>query len=143
MTDKQKLEIISTIIGGNLGKARELCERYTSYRNESYRNELLTSIRNQYANFTLDMLKERPEDIFNQALEIYVKTELNSFFADTELDDETYKTLARVNENSNEHLLDRLYDYFLRMEYTKIESYEDISEWIGWFCDKEKESMKK
>ena len=138
MTDKQKLEIISTIIGGNLGKARELCERYTSYR-----NELLTSIRIQYANFTLDMLKERPEDIFNQALEIYVKTELNSFFADTELDDETYKTLARVNENSNEHLLDRLYDYFLRMEYTKIESYEDISEWIGWFCDKEKESMKK
>lgn len=132
MIDKQLLEIITEIANGNLGGARELYERYISHR-----NELLTSIRIQYANFTSDMLKERPEDIFNQALEIYVKTELNSFFADTELDDETYKTLARVNENSNEHLLDRLYDYFLRMEYTKMESYEDIEKWIGWFCEEE------
>lgn len=139
MTDKQQLEIITEIVNGNLGGARELCERYTSYRNESYRNELLTSIRIQYANFKTHVLNGNALDIFIRAFEISAKTELDSFFANTELDDETYKILAKVNKNSGEHLLDELYDYFLCNNAAYVNTYENIEEWIGWFCDKERE----
>lgn len=132
MTDKQKLEIMTELVNGNLGGARELCERYTSYR-----SILLMSMRIQYANFKSDVLKGRAEDVFSQTLEIYAKTEISSFFEDTELDDETYKTLARVNESSCEHLLDRLYDYFIGNEYASVNTYADIEDWVGWFCEEE------
>ena len=138
MTDKQKLEIMTAIMGGNLGRARELCEKYDSGRRTSYRDEVLESIKNQYANFKKYTLEGDAEGVFIQAFEIYVKKELSMFFANTELDDETYKILAKVNENSNKHLLEELYDYFLDNECASINSYEDIEEWIGWFCKKER-----
>ena len=105
-------------------------------------NELIASVEIQYANFKSDVLKGRAEDVFNQAFEIYVKTEISSFLKDEELDSKIYKILARVNENSGEHLLDRLYDYFLKNEYASVSSYGNTEEWICWFCKEEKERMK-
>lgn len=138
MTDEQKLEIMTAIMGGNLGRARELCEKYDSGRRTSYRDELLKSMKNQYANFKTHILNGNALDIFIRAFEISAKTELDSFFANTELDDETYKILAKVNKNSGEHLLDELYDYFLSNEQAYVNTYENIEKWIGWFCDKER-----
>lgn len=105
-------------------------------------NELIASVEIQYANFKSDVLKGRAEDVFNQAFEIYVKTEISLFLADKEIDNKTYKILTRVNENSCGHLLDRLYDYFLKNEYASVSDYGDIEEWIGWFCKEEEERIK-
>lgn len=139
MTDEQILEIMREIVSGRLHKARYLCERYGSGCQISCKDELLKSMKNQYANFKTHVLNGNALDIFIRAFEISAKTELDSFFANTELDDETYKILAKVNKNSGEHLLDELYDYFLCNNAAYVNTYENIEEWIGWFCDKERE----
>ena len=82
------------------------------------------------------------EQIFNNAFEINARTEIAGFFDCTELSDEQYSILIAVEKESNGHLTNMLCEFFVNHEYASVNSYEDISEWIGWFCDKEKERIK-
>lgn len=139
MTDIQMLEIVREIINGNLGGARELCEKYCT---EIYCLQVGKIILEDFEEYEKKILNLSKEEIFNKAFEINAMMEITNFFQDTDcLTDEQYKILLKADEIKGS-LIEKLYGFFLSVNDSSVNNYEDISQWIGWFCDKEKERMK-
>ena len=111
-----------------------------AYRTQQY---VERALQEDFEEFEAKMLAADKEDIFKNAYEIAVKREIVNFFMDVQTITDYYKILARVDMNIRSSLLSLLYDYYIETEYASVSSYEEIERWIGWFCDKEKESMKK
>lgn len=137
MIDKQQLEIITEIANGNLGGARKLGEKYFP---ERYRLQVEKIISEDFEEYEHKMLSLSKEEIFRKAYEINAIKEIAGFFADTDyLTDEQYKILIKIDSEINGSLIGVLLNYFFDNEYASVNSYEDILQWIGWFCDEEKE----
>lgn len=134
------LEILRQIANGNLGEAREMMGRVYS---EELRNTVNKIIIKEFTEFHEDVLHNwHKEGIFNGAYEINAKTEIQGFFGCCELNDEDYEILLKVKiktVKTTGTLLGQLYDFYCQSEYARVGSYDDIEEWIGWFCDKERE----
>lgn len=95
-------------------------------------------IQKEFDNFYKNVISNwRKEQIFNNAFEINVRTEIAGFFNCAELSDEQYSILIAVEKESNGHLTDMLCEFFVNYEYASVNNYEDISQWIGWFCEEE------
>lgn len=134
------LEILKQIANGNLGETREIMERTYS---EKLRNKVNKIIAKEFTDFHDDILNNwYKEKIFNGAYEINAKTEIQGFFACCELNGEDYEILLKVKHKTVKTtgtLLGQLYDFYCQSEYARVGSYDDIEEWIGWFCDRERE----
>ena len=129
------LEILKQIANGNLGGAREMMGR-----SEKLRNKVNKIIAKEFTDFHDDILNNwYKEKIFNGAYEINAKTEIQGFFGCCELNDEDYEILLKVKSETTGTLLGQLYDFYCLSEYARIGSCDDIEEWIGWFCDRERE----
>ena len=145
MNNSEKIEILKEIINGNLGNARAMCEQFErgKLRNDinsvyiKYINELIAK---EFKEFKEDVLAcwSRSE-MFDRAYEIQTKTEISGFFKNCDLTDEQYRILTHAKAKTTTDLIDVLYDYYLDCDVACICTYSDIEEWIGWFCEKEKE----
>ena len=131
------LEILKQIANGNLGEAREMMGGAYS---EELRNKVNKIIIKEFTEFYEAVLQcWSKSDIFNGAYEINAKTEIKGFFECSELNNEDYEILLRVKSETRGTLLGQLYDFYCQSEYARVGSYDDIEEWIGWFCDRERE----
>ena len=134
MTDDKKMEILTEIVNGNLGKAREMAS-------VELRNEIKNAIAREFQFFKQNAINHwTKEEIFDKAFEIHGKTEIAGIFESCELNDEDYETLAKVSLEIKEGtLLYELYEYYLNHEYTSVENYDEIEQWIKLFCKRERE----
>lgn len=99
-------------------------------------------IKNEFEEYRNETFKLNKENIFWNAFEIYAKQEILGFFENSDcLSESEYKTLLRVNNESNNNLLDILFDYFLEDEFASLTNDDDITEWIKRFCEKEMERV--
>ena len=141
MTNDQKIEILKEIISGNLENARTMCEQFEwKLRNDINSAYIKELIAKEFKEFKEDVLAgwSRTE-MFDIAYEIHTKTEIAEFFENCELTDEQYRILAYAKAKTTTDLINVLYDYYLNRENACICTYSDIEQWIGWFCEKEKE----
>lgn len=131
------LEILKKIANGNLGEAREMGKKAYS---EELRNKVNKIIIKEFEEFYHKILDTWTKDyIFSGAYEINAKTEIHDFFGSRELNDEDYEILLKVKSETMGTLLGQLYDFYCQSEYARVGSCDDIEEWIGWFCDRERE----
>lgn len=137
MNDSEKIEILKEIINGNLGNARTMCEQF---EREKLRNDINNVIIREFNEFYEDVLQYwSKSDIFANACEIAVKTEIKDFFENCELGDKNYEILSKSKSETKGTLLGQLYDFYISNEFAMMGNDENIEEWIGWFCEKEKE----
>lgn len=106
----------------------------------SKRNEWIinTIIEDEFNDFEENMLCNTKENILKSAYEITAKRSIAEFFFSNELKSDEYIVLVR-KAKENTDLLDVLFKYFAEKNYTSINSDKAIREWIGWFCDDEKQ----
>lgn len=105
---------------------------------ETRKEKIARIIWEQFEDFAIETCKLSKEDIFDKAYEINVKTQIKDFFDMNELLDEDYEILEKANREDKGHLLDDLYSFYLNREFAKVDSFEDVQEWIEWFCDKKR-----
>ena len=140
MTNDQKIEILKEIISGNLENVRTMREQFEwklRNINSAYIKELIAK---EFKEFKEDVLAgwSRTE-MFDIAYEIHTKTEIAEFFENCELTDEQYRILAYAKAKTTTDLINVLYDCYLNREDACICNYRNIKQWIGRFCEKEKE----
>lgn len=106
----------------------------------SKRNEWIinTIIEDEFNDFEENMLCNTKENILKSAYEITAKRSIAEFFFSNELKSDEYIVLVR-KAKENTDLLDVLFKYFAEKNYASINSDKAIREWIGWFCDDEKQ----
>lgn len=132
MTEEQKLAIITEVASGNLGRARELCEKYDP---ENIKSKVVASVKKQFDDFEKDMTgKDKlKSEIFSRAFEINAKTEISTVIERFTFTDEEYAILAKIDEHEA-ILLDELYVHFLHNDYLSVNSWSDTEELIKDFC---------
>lgn len=145
MNDSEKIEILKEIINGNLGNVRAMCEQFEREKlrndiNSAYIKYIKELIAKEFKEFKEDVLAGwSRSEMFDRAYEITVKTEIKDFFENCELGDENYKILSKSKSETKGTLLGQLYDFYISNEFAMMGNDENIEQWIGWFCEKEKE----
>lgn len=104
------------------------------------REKLSLRVEKEFKEYKENMLLKTKEEIFNNNYKIRFCVEMHEYFYDIPeilLDDIEIDILISVYGN----LLEVLYDFYLKREYASINSWEDITDWVKMFCDKESKHL--
>lgn len=99
----------------------------------------MNNLDGEFNQFKEEELQKSPKEIYDDHYKINFYEELYGFFYDTELSDSTLKKLS-----GSESVINDLYWFFLKYDYSSINTYEDtenlIENYIQCYLQGEKES---
>ena len=104
----------------------------------NYREQLETNAEANYQNFFSEELAKSKEDIFCNAYKINFYTSLHDYLTNKEdLDKGVCKALCKEGEN----VIDLLYDDFIDTDYSSINTWDDIDDFISLCTEYDKSDM--
>jgi len=105
----------------------------------NYRNIVVRNAAANFAAFQTAELKKTKIQIFDDAYQIHFMDNVQAYFDYTELDKETYKTLARDGDK----ILDNLYRHYMREWEQTLANDDDIADFVRDYCNTRKAEKKR
>jgi hypothetical protein len=98
---------------------------------KNYRNIVVRNAAANFAAFQTAELAKTKIEIFDDAYHIHFMDNVQSYFDYTELDDKSYKTLARDGDK----ILDNLYSHYMREWECTLSNDNDIADFVRNYCN--------
>lgn len=99
-------------------------------------SEIKTSVEDEYLAFKEDMLTKSSSYVFDRYYEIYFYKELYNYItSNDDLDNPvvTNKYFKCLKQDKG-HILDKLFQYYLKSEYARINTWDEIEDFIKEYC---------
>lgn len=107
-------------------------------RKQDLISEIKTSVEDEYLAFKEEMLKKSSLEVFESYYEIHFYKELYNYItSNDDLDNPivTNKYFKCLKKDKG-HILDKLYQYYLKSEYARIHTWDDIEDFIKEYCER-------
>lgn len=98
---------------------------------KNYRDIVVRNTAANFAAFQATELAKTKIEIFDDAYHIHFMDNVQAYFDYTQLDRETYKTLAR----DGDRVLDSLYGHYMRDWESTLSNDDDIADFVRDYCN--------
>lgn len=94
-------------------------------------SEIKTSVEDEYFKFKEETLNKSSLEVYESYYEIHFYKEIYNFIRSYDDYDEEYLECLKKDKG---HIIDKLYQYYLKSEYSSINNYEDMLDLLKDYC---------